>query len=215
MTVALVAGAVHAGPVTFEALGPTTTFLRADSTDTPVDSAGILLSSLFSGAITPGTTTITLYSTGDICFFAGCIGGESAPDFLGVFSSSAPDALSASSNLQRISGYMSLPSGATGFITGNTYYGGLTTGLPEDFLIPQGAGTSFVVPVGAVSLYLGIADSWYADNSDPDAGQNPLGVWISIQSTPDPATPEPGTYGTMLCGLAALLVLGRMRLVRN
>jgi len=212
MALALVAGAVHAGPVTFEALGPMSTFLRADSTDTTVDPAGILLSSLFSGAIIPGTTTITLYSTGDICFSAGCVGGEIAPTFLGVFSSVAPAALSATANLQRISNYMSLPSGATGFVTGNTYYGDLTTDIPEDFLIPQGAGTSFVVPVGAVSLYLGIADTWYADNSDPDAGRNPLGVWISIQN---PTVPEPATIRTMLCGLAGLLAFGRKRLVRN
>ena len=212
MAFSLVAGVVQAGPVTFEALGPMKTFLRADSTDTTVDSTGLLLSSLFSGAILPGTTTITLYSTGEICFFSQCSGGEIVPTFLGVFSSSAPAALSAPSNLHRISNYMPLPSGATGFATGNTYASGLTTDIAEDFVIPQGSGTSFLVPVGAISLYLGIADSLYADNSDPNASQDPLGVWISIQNA---AIPEPGTVGMTWIGLAALFAFGRKRRARH
>jgi len=204
--------AAQASTMKFEPLSARTTFLRADRIDTITDSTGISLASLSTSldeTITPGSTVITLWSVGDICFFSSC-GAEEAPTFLGVFSTSAPAPLAAQTNLQRVANYMPLPAGATNYATGNTYHG-LPTAIPEAFLIPGGVGTSFVVPAGAVTLYLGIADSWYVDNSDPNVLQDPLGVFISV-SNPASPTPEPGSAALFCIGMGGLLVLGRRAL---
>ncbi len=58
------------------------------------------------------------------------------------------------------------------YTTPNTYYGNLTTDIPEDFFIDS---IVVQIPDSGNYLYIGAHDSWFNDNSDPD---NDFGVWI-------------------------------------
>lgn len=73
--------------------------------------------------------------------------------------------------------------------TGITYYGGLSTDIPQDFVIshPLWSDHVFVeVPAGATCLILGTHDSYYGDNDDPDGD-------FALEVTLLAAPPLPGT----------------------
>lgn len=59
------------------------------------------------------------------------------------------------------------------FVTGNTYFGNLPTDIPEDFYLagtPTNPNPLLVqVPIGATHLFVGVNDSLYNDNVDPDS----------------------------------------------
>jgi len=205
VTLIVLAGVVQAGTITITA---STTFLNYNATGTPADvatdSVGYLISSL-TGYV-PGDI-LTLSSSGTACLGSPCV--LVTPTFVGILSSTGGGLTAApvGSPYNRVPGALGT-SGLPDFASAPTYYGGLVTINPNDFQITSGG----VAPtyVGADTLYVGISDSYYADNS---AGQGtPLTVTYSFTA---PSVPEPGTVGLMLTGLAGLLAFGRKRFVRS
>lgn len=86
----------------------------------------------------------------------------------------------------------------------NTYYGNKSTTTPNDFYICGSVdmphctgddGTTLIIPAGANYLYIGVLDSFYADNTGD------LSVTIN-EITPD--APEPATFVLLGFGLAAI-----------
>lgn len=167
-------------------------------------------------AVTPGTT-ITLVAEGGICY-AGtdpngnmanpcyAIGNQNlavpeSPAFLGgVFSASST--LLDDSNLQRIPDAVSsgLADYTDPYYTSFYFDRTVSTVNPFDFLIPY-VGVTLVVPTGANFLFLGVYDSYYKDNTDPNAT---LGIEVITSSLP-----EPGTFAMLLAGAGGLLALRR------
>lgn len=93
----------------------------------------------------------------------------------------------------------------------NTYYGNINTTIPNDFYIcgtgtvplPECSGTSgtdVYIPAGAQYLYVAVLDSFYADNTGT------LSVTVNEITN---VVPEPGAYGLVLSGLAAITFLRR------
>ncbi len=78
-------------------------------------------------------------------------------------------------------------------MTTPTFFGGVTTDIPEDFSITD---TVIQIPLGATHLFVAPHDSFYGDNTDPDGD---YAVRIGIA-----AVPEPGTLLLLSSGLAAL-----------
>jgi uncharacterized membrane protein len=111
---------------------------------------------------------------------------------LGVFSSSSTVLDKYSQH--RVPGALDA---GTDFGTVLTYTDLLPTDIPEDFLI-QGA-ISVTVPTGAAFLMIGVHDSYFGDNVDPDHD-------LSVQIT---SVPEPATAITCGLGVAALLTKRR------
>jgi len=138
-------------------------------------------------------------------------GGGSADDIrrtIGVFSSdnvivtgdpSAPGA-NAFNTLNRISS--AVPAGAS-FVTQNTFFGDLTTDIPEDFLISSNTVHSIgiKVPTGARFLWVSALDTNYRDNSDPNGNYR-----VRVTSAP-----EPGAGALLPLGFAALALWRRQR----
>jgi hypothetical protein len=118
-------------------------------------------------------------------------------DFLGaVFSSSAE--LLAPDQLNRVAGAIgtSLPA----LVSDPTLYGGLPTGIAEDFQIHD---TLVVVPALARYLVIGVPDIFYSDNRDPDGN---FAVEITVS--------EPAA-ATMIAMFAAALLLRRRPQARH
>ncbi len=190
-------GVATATPI-FHGIDPTSTFLRTDSTDTSVGPVFVNLSAY---GISPGMT-ISLQTLGDMCFGAGDPCTEIASPLVGVFTTGTFP-LGSTSELNRLIGPIGPPSGITSLVTGETWYEHLTTDIPQDFAISVGSPLSVVVPDGANYLALGVADSFYADNSDPNQD---LGVVLDAE-----AIPEPGTLTLLALGVGMLLVGGLRR----
>ncbi len=148
-----------AGQSTRLALNPTATFLRTDSVDAPADP---LIVDLAPWAIPPGGSLL-LTRTGD---FAGSIGSTFADEevaILGLFSSTRT--LLGPGNRIRVPDAIGGVGSPVG--TGTTWFEGHETDLAEDFWI--GTATRVAVPPGAKFLFIGVSDSYFRDNIDPDA----------------------------------------------
>jgi hypothetical protein len=78
---------------------------------------------------------------------------------MGVFSSNS--VLLAQSQTHRVPG--AIPAGRP-YTTANTYYGSLTTDIPQDFTILR-TDISVYVPAGAAYLFVSAHDSFYQDNT--------------------------------------------------
>ena len=98
----------------------------------------------------------------------------------------------------------------------NSFYGNVDTTIPSDFTIPYGAGVTLTIPTGANFLFLGVMDSYYADNGGD------VGVTLTLLVDPPPpgtppinpppsAAPEPGTWVLLLTGFVGLIALRRTR----
>ncbi len=68
----------------------------------------------------------------------------------------------------------------TDFNSVNTYHGGLSTNIAEDFWIDN---ISLVIPTGALYLFVAGPDSFYGDNSDPNGDYA-----VVINGVPEPST---------------------------
>jgi hypothetical protein len=168
--------------------------------------------------VTPGTT-ITLIAEGGICYAGSDPNGnmanpcytignqnlatpETPAELGGVFS--ANPTLLDDSNLQRIPGAISsgLADYTDPYYTSFYFDRNVSTVNPFDFLIPY-VGVTLVVPAGANYLFLAVYDSYYADNTDPNAT---LGIEVIT-----PSIPEPGTFAMLLAGAGGLLAFRRTK----
>lgn len=181
-----------AAPI-FIQIDPRTTFLRTDSGDF----SGVYFVDFSVLGISAGNT-LYLQTLGDFCmgYGAGCT--EYAVPLIAAFTSS--NTLGDRANLNRLT---AIASEAPGVVTGRTYYANLTTDIPQDFAIPLGSPMSVVVPTGARYLAVGVTDSWYRDNSDPDGD---LRLQLDVSRTP-----EPSTVVLLASGVGVLVAFRRRR----
>jgi hypothetical protein len=97
-----------------------------------------------------------------------------------------------------------LPSFAT-----TMFFSGTSNTNPFDFVLTNGTGLNVVVPATAHFLVVGVFDSFFKDNTDPDHS-------LAVQITgPAVVMPEPATYAMLLTGLGGLLAFGRHRARRG
>jgi len=183
------AGVAQAAPI-FHGILPTDTFLRTDSFDTPTGPVWIYLSSY---GIAPGST-VYLQTVGDLCFGGDPCVEQELPLTL-VFA--ADNSQGARSELDQLTA-IGPPAGIPSRVTGNTWYQDLTTDIAQDFDVPIGSWLSVEVPAGAGFLAVGLADSYYADNSDADGN---LGILLDTEPIP-----EPGTFLLLASALGAVLL---------
>jgi hypothetical protein len=179
----------------------TTTYLTAAGPSFTQDGSAPLIIDLQALGLTTGSV-ITLIASGDLCIDCPTVGTVVSPSFGGVFSSTnAFQSNSIASN--RVLNAQPAPAGTTPVTTSPTINGGFGTDITQDFLIFQGAGTRIVLPNISLYRYLfvGILDTYYADNTDVDDN---LQLTISL-------VPEPGTYALFLSGLGAFAMMRRLR----
>lgn len=171
------------------------TFLRT-SNEPAQNTIPVSLSSL---GLQPGEE-ISMQAFGDFCYYAtNCFRDLVPPQpILGLFSTSST--LLSSSLLNRVPG--AIGGVGTPAFTGPTFFGDLPTDIPQDFLIPQIAGsTDITIPAGANFLFLSVTDSYYGDNIDRD---QEVGVRISQTSS----VAEPSSLVLVGCGLSLTLIMG-------
>jgi Putative Ig domain/Galactose oxidase, central domain/Kelch motif len=106
-----------------------------------------------------------------------CFGEIFSPFTCAVFSSSNT-LLPPGGAINRVPGAIA-PDFSTVFPcnTGNTAFGNLPTDIPQDFAL---VGERVTVPPGAAYLFVGVADIFFADNSDPNGD---FGVAFTLNST--------------------------------
>lgn len=125
---------------------------------------------------------------------------QTSTEMIGVFSSSGvllgPDVLN------RVPG--AIDAGIP-VVTWNTYFGNLSTDIPQDFRI---ANTIVQVPLGANYLFVAAEDIYYSDNSDPDGD-------YAVRITQLWSVPEPSTFLLFLPAFVVLCPLSRMRWMMN
>ncbi len=121
---------------------------------------------------------------------------------IGVFSST--QTLTASSNVHRVPGSLSLN---LPFVTEQTFFGSLPTDIPEDFMIAASvadgisiasarvSGVTVTVPHGAQHLFIAPHDSFYGDNLDSD---NDYALEISSGTLDESASVWIGSRETFL-----------------
>jgi len=174
-------------------IDPRTTFLRTDAGD----SYGVYFVDFSALGINAGDT-LYLQTLGDFCMSSGAGCTEYAVPLIAAFAST--NTLGDRANLNRLT---AIASAAPGVVTGNTYYETLTTDISQDFAIPVGSPMSVVVPAGALYLAVGVTDSWYTDNSDPDRD---LQLQLDVSRIP-----EPGTVVLLASGFGLLVAFRRRR----
>jgi hypothetical protein len=177
------------------------TYLRTNN-DSPVAPLFINLTTL-PLAVTPGAV-LTLTTVGDYCVMGGAPCQEWSEPLGAVFSSQGPGSLLATNVVNRLPGALTT-SGVPDSPDPNTWYGNLTTAIPQDFQVPTSA-YDVTVPVGATWLVVGVLDSYYCDNSDPNHN-----LGINIKVDPETLVPEPASYALFLAGLGGLAVWRRVR----
>jgi hypothetical protein len=159
------------------ALNPRATFLRTNQ-DSPLAPLVLDLGAL---GIAPGQW-LRIESTGGFRYISG--GLDDHRSLVGVFSSSS--VLLATSLQQRVPGAIAA---GPAFTSGNTYHGSLPIDVPQDFFASRNTwanGVGVEVPAGASHLFLGVHDSLYSDNVDPNGD---YGAVIGLA----PAIGLPGT----------------------
>jgi hypothetical protein len=144
-------------------LDPRDTFLRTNNDPGSLDSAPIELTAL---GLLPGDT-IRITRFGDFSYSNA--NTDDAKTLMGVFSGSS--ILQPSFMQNRIQDAIDV---GPDVFTFNTLQGGLPTDIAEDFRIslfvtPDVSTTlSIQIPQGATHLFLGVNDSYFGDNFDPD-----------------------------------------------
>jgi hypothetical protein len=207
---------------TFTGLSPNGTFIyqntsgsNPDICSTPQASptcnmSGAMFINLTALGVTAGAELI-ITGIGDICYSVNCSASSELPiNLAAVFDSN--NTLLGPANATRLTGALNFVAATTNSVTAasnpSTYYGAQSTGGVPDFGILTTASLHVVVPNNPNSattwLVVGILDSYFADNSNPNG--DPLGVTIQQVIA---AVPEPGTYAMFLTGLGALLALRR------
>ncbi|MCZ6816969.1 MAG: HYR domain-containing protein, partial [Planctomycetota bacterium] len=140
-------------------LDPRTSFLHTRQ-DSAVDAVPIVLADL---GIQPGDL-IRLQALGDFDYGPG---GDTGLNMIAVFSSSG--VLLVENFLNRVPD--AIDSGED-YVTQCTFNNCEPTDIPQDFGVAAANGSfthaCIVVPMGATHLFVGAADSYYRDNSDPD-----------------------------------------------
>lgn len=91
-------------------------------------------------------------------------------------------------------------------VTGSTWFGGLPTDIPEDFVIswatyPSGQ-ICVIVPKGATHIFFSVGDSLYYDNTDPD------GDWSVEVTLLDPCAADLDGDGVVGASDLAILLGG-------
>jgi hypothetical protein len=192
---------------------PTATYLTAagpfNGTSFSQDGTDPVYIDLQALGLTTGNV-ITLTASGSINYTTGTTNLTASPNLGGVFSSST-SYQSNSLTANRVTNALAAPSGTTA-ATSSTYvggtsvtlYGNIQTDITQDFLIFQGAGTTFTLPNIATYRYLfvGLVDNYYADNT---------GGPLTLRITSPALVPEPATYALFLSGLGALVAFRRYR----
>ena len=176
------------------------TYLQMDTTNDTCLSPLKSVQCTGSGFFGPTVISVTAGSTIQLTAFAaggmmnyGAISG--VPIFDAVFSTS--NALGALGTANRVTGALAAPAGTTGVVT-NNYYSG-SNDISQDFLITISTIT-ITVPNTANFLFVGVMDSFYADNSG--------NLSVTVNQL---ASPEPATYALGLAGLAAMLLVRKIR----
>jgi hypothetical protein len=192
----LLAGSAY-GAAIFN-VDPTGTYLRVDPASTGYTDP--LFINLSENGLTPGMG-VWIQTLGDFCTSSGdpCVESSLALGAVWVnLAAVNPD----SSLLYRLSAIDPIDGSPIG--AGNmTWPGGAATDIAQDFMVPLGSAGLVTVPTGATYLAVGVIDSWYDDNSDPDAD-----LQVSIEAN---TVPEPGTLMLLVPGLGLLLAFRRRR----
>jgi hypothetical protein len=196
-------------------VSPGATFLEQSSNDTcsfVTASAGCTGPSFFTPAIiplvgvNPGDLLVITVS-GSMCYYSAVCGD---PSLLGAFSSSVTLLSAYVGNVNRITGAINpgLPGVAT-----STYFsldGSSTAGVnnspnsPDEYDFAIQSGMSYMVPTGAQYLFIGLFDSFFADNSGT------INITI-VDDPPAVGTPEPATWLLMFGGLSVLGLARKLR----
>lgn len=179
-SVSLAAGTGAAAQTWTLPMSPRATFLRTNS-DSPLPPIVLDLAAL---GIAPGQW-LRIGSTGGFRYVNGGADGNRA--LCAVFSGSAT--LLASSFQQRV---VDALAAGPAFVSANTYLGGLPIDVPQDFYCSRqgfGNGADVEVPAGATHLFLGVYDSLYNDNFDPNGD---WGAVVTVIATP--ALPGTGEH---------------------
>lgn len=117
-------------------------------------------------------------------------GADDYHSLCAVFSSSST--LLATTVQHRVPGAIAAGPDVT---TGNTFYGNLPLDIPEDFLCSRnqwGENVRVQVPAGAQFLFLGVHESYVADNADPDGD-----FLLLVAKITPPALPGTGEHLTL------------------
>ncbi|HEX5050329.1 MAG TPA: hypothetical protein VFZ65_01025 [Planctomycetota bacterium] len=165
-------------------LNPRSTYLRTNS-DSPLPP---LILDLVALGIPPGTW-LRLGTVGAFSYYSG--GPDNYRNLVGVFSAS--NQLLASNVQNRVPAAI----GAGPSLTSpGTYYGNLPMDIAQDFLCSRNLwGDSMLVevPPAATHLFLGVHDSLYGDNSDPN------GDFAAVVTVvPTPTLPGTGEHVELL-----------------
>jgi hypothetical protein len=149
---------------------PRAAFLRTGEPDTPAAPTILDLAALGFAA----GASMLVEQRGDFAFRSDL--PDTATVMLGVFSASST--LLAKGNLNRVPDAIDAGVDA---VSGPTFHGNLATDIPEDFRIDPA--THITVPAGALFLLVGVSDSFYGDNVDPDQD-----LAVSVTAVPEPST---------------------------
>lgn len=175
------------------ALSPRVTFLRT-SNDQPQPPLVLDLAAI---ALSPGQW-LRIETTGDFRYING--GTDTHCSLCGVFSNSAT--LLATNVQQRVPGAIAA---GPAFPSGGTFSGNLPMDIAQDFFISRNlwdSGIQVEIPNGATHLFLGVHDSLYNDNVDPDGD---YGVVVTLLPTPAlPGTGEHVVLASSVGGTPAL-----------
>ena len=171
LALALVAGAAQAQTWTLP-MSPRATYLRTNS-DAPLPPVVLDLVAL---GVAPGQW-LRIESTGAFRYVSG--GADTGRALCGVFSGSAT--LLATSVQQRV---VDAIAAGPAFTSAGTWYGSLPIDVPQDFYCSRtgfGNGVDVQVPGGATHLFLGVHDSLYNDNADPNGDH---GAIVTVLAAP-------------------------------
>lgn len=164
-------------------LNPRQTYLHTNS-DSPLAPLVLDLASL---GIAPGDW-LRIGTTGGFRYING--GADDFQSLVGVFSSTST--LLASSVQHRVPGAIAA---GPHFVSGNTYYGAQPIDIVEDFFCSRNAYEDHIqvrVPAGAAFLFLGVHDSLYNDNVDPNGDYA-----VVVDRLPPPLLPGTGEHLTL------------------
>jgi hypothetical protein len=153
-------------------LDPRAAYLRTNS-DQPQPPLVLGLATL---GLSPGQW-LRIATTGDFRYVNG--GTDTYRSLCGVFSTNAT--LLATNVQQRVPGAIAA---GPAFPSGGTYSGSLPMDIPQDFFASRNLwdnGVEVEIPNGATHLFLGVHDSLYNDNVDPDGD---YGVVVTLLPTP-------------------------------